>query len=1070
MIYGIAKSQGASDPTLLRSVVPPSPTTREFEKYTKNPVSLYNGMAEVNIPLYTIEVGGVQIPLSLSYHASGIKNSQLSGEVGLGWFLNPGYRVSRTIYGRKDDAFDMPPIPDFGTFASPRLRDEYLTTIAGSNTSGVVPAPSGVYTKIDSEYDIFNYSLLNTSGAFIISDRTNKKTTLANGEPLLINYNISGVDDAKQIVNFDITDADGVNYNFGSIDGDKKGLEIPFALYSDKSAYTAWAVRSITTPLNQVVNFDYVQYGEITYNPSTTYTLNEGGVFTLGGECVVRDGWNSEYAPYGSYTICGLNTITTDRETLIFSRAADTHMIQSIEIRDNLSTQLIRKIEFQYTTTPGNKFLEKVIIHGNDNDLTEPQVYSFDYDRETYMPEDLDYDFWGYNHGRSKVHSVWAELGQYPIFSCGDGQTRVLFINGSGIVFQDKECNTGALVNMLTKIVYPSKGFTEYQYELNKYKDAAGVIRPGPGVRIAQIRSYNYGASEDTPSLVTNYRYGPGEDGTGVLKFEPRPEHMVTQTLDLDYHESGNYYMGVQYINYISMYDSEAFRELMSVGPIYYGEVAVYRDGSDVLKHNLAGKERYLYNEGGGSHYQTFDTNTSCGTGAEGTQRLNRIYSPVYIRSHAINSNTPDLRRKEIYDKTGIVHSEDYTYSFTNALVFPGLKVRQFASDHVGGPTDLYQEFSLSSFYDYNEYEVETGVTRMTGKTTTTYVNNKAATSIVQKYSYNNAGSVKTELITDNTASSRIHEYTYPSDYAGLTASDDITGGVSNLQGLNVLTSIVEEKQWKVLSTQEKYLLSGKFTKYQSLQPLAQSVSVIESDVPLTDFSDARVENGSLVIDKGYKTKAVYEQYDSRGNVLQRHLQDGKVSSYLWAYQGHYPVAEVIDAQQSDMAYTSFEAAETGNWEVSGHSVTDVSYSCPTGSNVYDLSNGSIFKTITNKATVYVLSYWKMATASVNVSGGNETSYRVGEARDGWVHLEHQFTFDTGGVYIHGSGLIDELRLYPLGAQMTTYTYSPFIGVTSVMDTNGSVQYFEYDGMGRLVLQRDKDRNIIKRYNYRYKK
>jgi YD repeat-containing protein len=64
--------------------------------------------------------------------------------------------------------------------------------------------------------------------------------------------------------------------------------------------------------------------------------------------------------------------------------------------------------------------------------------------------------------------------------------------------------------------------------------------------------------------------------------------------------------------------------------------------------------------------------------------------------------------------------------------------------------------------------------------------------------------------------------------------------------------------------------------------------------------------------------------------------------------------------------------------------------------------------------------------------------------------------------------VIDELRLYPANAQMTTYTYSPLKGMTSNCDVDSRVIYYNYDGLGRLRYTRDQDGNILKTIEYHY--
>ena len=72
----------------------------------------------------------------------------------------------------------------------------------------------------------------------------------------------------------------------------------------------------------------------------------------------------------------------------------------------------------------------------------------------------------------------------------------------------------------------------------------------------------------------------------------------------------------------------------------------------------------------------------------------------------------------------------------------------------------------------------------------------------------------------------------------------------------------------------------------------------------------------------------------------------------------------------------------------------------------------------------------------------------------------------TGSTTI--SGIIDQVRVVPTDAQLTTYSWHPVLGIVAVCDPNNRVTYYEYDGFGRLKYVRDDQRNIIKSYDYQY--
>jgi YD repeat-containing protein len=53
---------------------------------------------------------------------------------------------------------------------------------------------------------------------------------------------------------------------------------------------------------------------------------------------------------------------------------------------------------------------------------------------------------------------------------------------------------------------------------------------------------------------------------------------------------------------------------------------------------------------------------------------------------------------------------------------------------------------------------------------------------------------------------------------------------------------------------------------------------------------------------------------------------------------------------------------------------------------------------------------------------------------------------------------------------MTTYTYLPGIGISSMADANLRTTSYEYDGHNRLKRIKDHDGNILEEYSYNYMK
>ncbi|NAS12391.1 RHS repeat domain-containing protein [Poritiphilus flavus] len=63
---------------------------------------------------------------------------------------------------------------------------------------------------------------------------------------------------------------------------------------------------------------------------------------------------------------------------------------------------------------------------------------------------------------------------------------------------------------------------------------------------------------------------------------------------------------------------------------------------------------------------------------------------------------------------------------------------------------------------------------------------------------------------------------------------------------------------------------------------------------------------------------------------------------------------------------------------------------------------------------------------------------------------------------------LNNLRTQVPEAMITTYTYDPLIGVTSITDPKGYTIYYEYDSANRLKAVRDANNNLMSDYEYQY--
>lgn len=172
------------------NVVPASPDAAVLMKFGDVPVSPYTGTADVNVPIYTIQIKGMSLPIALDYHTGGVKVKEEATWVGLGWNLTPGGMVSRTIMDHDDFGngslpyfTSQVPQPDADMAANqpylanqqpslgPYMYDFFCTYLVGTSNgnydySNAFNQGVGMY---DMEPDLFNYNIPGHSGKFILT-------------------------------------------------------------------------------------------------------------------------------------------------------------------------------------------------------------------------------------------------------------------------------------------------------------------------------------------------------------------------------------------------------------------------------------------------------------------------------------------------------------------------------------------------------------------------------------------------------------------------------------------------------------------------------------------------------------------------------------------------------------------------------------------------------------------------------------------------------------------------------------------------------------------------------------
>lgn len=220
-----------STPPVMPTVLAPSPTVAALMKFEEVQVNNYNGIPDINIPIYTATAkGGISLDVKLGYHPSNINANLVASDSGLGWSLFAGGTISRTVKGMPDEVY----IPGkrlgiYRTVFESGNNINRFYEISNNMDNGEHFSPANQETtfeymwdvmvggKLDTEHDLYQYNFMGYSGRFIIQKKAGiLEVVKLDKNPLKIAnfYNPTSF-----VPNyFEITDEKGVKYKFDVVE------------------------------------------------------------------------------------------------------------------------------------------------------------------------------------------------------------------------------------------------------------------------------------------------------------------------------------------------------------------------------------------------------------------------------------------------------------------------------------------------------------------------------------------------------------------------------------------------------------------------------------------------------------------------------------------------------------------------------------------------------------------------------------------------------------------------------------------------------------------------------------
>lgn len=484
------------------SIIPPSPTVAALGKYGSVPVGLFSGTVKVNVPIYQIKTRHLSVPISLNYHGSGIRVTESASWVGLGFSLDVGGVVTRTVRGLPDD--------DNNGYLAHQSQIEALPALANGTSSN--PLYAAIATGIrDGEPDQYHFNFGGRAGQLVF---------LANGRIVAAPYQKLIVDYLRDATNkkigFTIVNEDGTKYLFGQNNAHEESINTSESPVSDY-IQTWFLTEIVSQDGSDHIYFDYSASHRVAYRSRYSETLSILDYYKKGG------GGGESTVPTAEKSIDRSQTVVNAKKLhkirfadgeVIFT-ASDRTDLEEDKKLDQITIQqpgkILKRFLFSYDyfkSTPYKNALQstrlqlKTLTECDGSQVCKPP-HQFTYYNDQILPnlDSFAEDHYGFYNGKS--NNTLIPEGLY---------TRLSYQGADREPTEDIEI---AQTGLLRVIIYPTKGSTEFFYEPNYYYDGDGKVRSKDPINVDAAASSN-----STPSR------NPHQDIVQVQSFtiEPRTD------------------------------------------------------------------------------------------------------------------------------------------------------------------------------------------------------------------------------------------------------------------------------------------------------------------------------------------------------------------------------------------------------------------------------------------------------------------------------------------------------------------------------------------------------------------
>jgi RHS repeat-associated protein len=469
-----------------------APTAASLGRFGEVPVSLHTGQPDITVPLFTAEGRTLELPVALRYQPGGIRLDDVGSWVGMGWALEAGGVITRSVRGLPDDA-------TYGYWNTGHVfyndtnwpRPSYQFTLFENMRGGWV----------DGEPDQFYFNFAGRSGQFVMGP-TSASSTLK--EVRTVPHQNLRIEPGPNFWSWVVTTEDGTRYTFAAPDSTMETGGTPvspsgYIAVNRPEFISAWHLTEIRAPGGDVIRLHYS-----TYTARHRHTTS-GGRFTVVHEVNDCDPQTTDFDHHpgqeteaqrldsitsAAHTIRFIPDATLRADALSEGGARQEPRLAQVEVRTPAGT-VLRRFVFEHDYFGGNRLRLKNVFE-QDAAGTSLPPWSFEYDPQSFPARgSFAQDHGGFWNGKEGNYTlVPAEVGKYTLLGQGE---QTVALHGA-----DREPDAAfARVGSLTRITYPTGGSTSFGWELHDY----GYTRHGE-------TTYDHASAEDT-AMATNNTYMP---------------------------------------------------------------------------------------------------------------------------------------------------------------------------------------------------------------------------------------------------------------------------------------------------------------------------------------------------------------------------------------------------------------------------------------------------------------------------------------------------------------------------------------------------------------------------------